>query len=152
MNALGIVDFLQDWSMKKRLERLFKIYVTRKDPDGLSVMAPEPYKQRFQSNLLQIFDANPVNPPPAGAAGGQFSVGSTDSDVVIVSGLHRISNNTSSTSKNSSSFIQLEEEQPSHTYNPLLTHSTVDKFNHKPLLEEDDCEYIAVHPPTDNFV
>ena len=52
----GIVDFLQDWSLRKQIERLLKVYVARKDPDGLSVMAPEPYKARFQANLLQIFD------------------------------------------------------------------------------------------------
>ena len=50
------MDFLQDWSWKKRFERLFKIYIARKDPDGLSVMEPEAYKIRFQQNLLQIFD------------------------------------------------------------------------------------------------
>lgn len=53
---LGIVDFLQDWTFKKRLERAFKTYVTRKDPDGLSVMEPTAYKLRFQSKMDQIFD------------------------------------------------------------------------------------------------
>ena len=53
---MGIVDFLQDWTMKKKIERLFKIYILRKDPDGLSVMLPEPYKLRFQRKLDQIFD------------------------------------------------------------------------------------------------
>jgi 1-phosphatidylinositol-4-phosphate 5-kinase len=45
---LGVVDFLQDWTTQKKIERIFKIYFTRKDPDGLSVMNPEPYKMRFQ--------------------------------------------------------------------------------------------------------
>eukprot|EP01038_Epipyxis_sp_PR26KG_P015668 gene15668-21193_t len=53
---LGIVDFLQDWTIRKRLERAMKIYLFRKDPDGLSVMEPEEYKLRFQSKMEQIFD------------------------------------------------------------------------------------------------
>ncbi len=60
MYHLGIVDFLQDWTLRKRLERLFKIYVTRKDPDGLSVMAPGAYQERFQSKMQQIFDLEGV--------------------------------------------------------------------------------------------
>jgi 1-phosphatidylinositol-4-phosphate 5-kinase len=52
----GIIDFLQNWTFQKRVERAFKIYVTRKDPDGLSVMPPVPYKTRFQAKLEQIFD------------------------------------------------------------------------------------------------
>jgi 1-phosphatidylinositol-4-phosphate 5-kinase len=45
---LGIVDFLQDWTFAKQVERMFKIYFTRKDPDGLSVMEPIAYMERFQ--------------------------------------------------------------------------------------------------------
>ena len=59
---LGIVDFLQDWTTKKKIERAFKIYATRKDPDGLSVMDPERYKRRFQTKMEQIFD---TEGPPA---------------------------------------------------------------------------------------
>jgi hypothetical protein len=54
----GIVDFLQDWSTRKKIERAFKIYMTRKDPDGLSVMNPQPYKMRFQGKMDQIFDVD----------------------------------------------------------------------------------------------
>lgn len=52
----GVIDFLQNWTFQKKIERAFKIYVLRKDPDGLSVMAPEDYKVRFQQKLEQIFD------------------------------------------------------------------------------------------------
>jgi len=52
----GIIDFLQNWTMQKQIERAFKIYVLRKDPDGLSVMSPHEYKIRFQNKLDQIFD------------------------------------------------------------------------------------------------
>jgi len=53
---LGIVDFLQDWTTKKKMERLFKIYVGRKDPEGLSVMEPISYMNRFQNKMEQVFD------------------------------------------------------------------------------------------------
>ena len=53
--VIGIVDFLQDWSTKKKFERAFKIYFGRKDPDGLSVMEPKPYKLRFQGEYLSCF-------------------------------------------------------------------------------------------------
>jgi 1-phosphatidylinositol-4-phosphate 5-kinase len=56
----GIIDFLQNWTFQKRVERAFKIYFTRKDPDGLSVMPPLPYKARFQAKLEQIFDVEGV--------------------------------------------------------------------------------------------
>jgi hypothetical protein len=52
----GIVDFLQDWTFNKRVERVIKIYCLRKDPDGLSVMEPMAYKLRFQRKMKQIFD------------------------------------------------------------------------------------------------
>jgi 1-phosphatidylinositol-4-phosphate 5-kinase len=60
---LGIVDFLQDWTTNKKIERNFKIYALRKDPDGLSVMHPETYKLRFQAKMEQIFDTE--GPPAA---------------------------------------------------------------------------------------
>lgn len=56
MYHLGIVDFLQNWTVPKKFERLFKTYVQRKDPDGLSVMHPLQYKLRFQAKMDQIFD------------------------------------------------------------------------------------------------
>ena len=56
MYYFGIVDFLQDWTFNKRVERSAKIYVMRKDPAGLSVMEPIGYKLRFQKKMRQIFD------------------------------------------------------------------------------------------------
>ncbi|RYH17074.1 hypothetical protein EON65_29130 [archaeon] len=55
---LGIVDFLQNWTTQKKIERTFKTYLKRKDPDGLSVMHPTPYKLRFQNKMEQIFDVD----------------------------------------------------------------------------------------------
>lgn len=39
------------------MERAFKIYVTRKDGEGLSVMHPKHYKMRFQACMDTIFEA-----------------------------------------------------------------------------------------------
>lgn len=58
---LGIVDFLQHWSSSKKVERLAKTYLSRKDPDGLSVMEPGQYMLRFQSKMDQIFDLDVPN-------------------------------------------------------------------------------------------
>ena len=55
---VGVVDFLQDWTFNKKVERAAKIYMLRKDPEGLSVMEPIAYKQRFQRKMVQIFDVD----------------------------------------------------------------------------------------------
>jgi len=44
----GIIDFLQNWTFQKQMERVFKTYFMRKDPDGLSVMPPHDYKVDFR--------------------------------------------------------------------------------------------------------
>mmetsp|Transcript_15359 Transcript_15359/g.23119 ORF Transcript_15359/g.23119 Transcript_15359/m.23119 type:complete len:971 (+) Transcript_15359:26-2938(+) len=56
---MGIVDYLQDWSNKKKIERAAKIYLTRHDPAGVSVMEPLPYRDRFQDKMDHIFDMSP---------------------------------------------------------------------------------------------
>ena len=56
MYYFGIVDFLQDWTLNKKIERTGKIYLFRHDPSGVSVMEPEAYKKRFQAKMIQIFD------------------------------------------------------------------------------------------------
>jgi hypothetical protein len=53
---MGIVDFLQEWNVTKRVERAAKIYIQRNDPQGVSVMKPSPYRDRFQKKMEQIFD------------------------------------------------------------------------------------------------
>jgi hypothetical protein len=68
----GIIDFLQNWTFQKKIERAMKIYFFRKDPDGLSVMHPQQYKTRFQNKLDQIFDLE-------GASGGIGKVDLTPS-------------------------------------------------------------------------
>jgi 1-phosphatidylinositol-4-phosphate 5-kinase len=43
---MGIIDFQQRWSFKKKFERFFKIHIHGADPKGLSAIEPETYKER----------------------------------------------------------------------------------------------------------
>jgi len=54
---VGIIDILQEWNYAKWYERMFKIYVLRKDPLGISAIEPETYRKRFyQRAVLEVFD------------------------------------------------------------------------------------------------
>jgi hypothetical protein len=53
---MGIIDFLQDWTFRKWLERTVKIYLLGQDREGASVMHPIPYMRRFQNKMDEIFD------------------------------------------------------------------------------------------------
>jgi hypothetical protein len=54
--TIGIVDFLQDWTTRKKVERAGKIYLFGQEAEGTSVMHPDPYKTRFQNKMDEIFD------------------------------------------------------------------------------------------------
>ena len=43
----GIIDILQEYTVSKRLERCWKVWVRRKPADGVSVMEPKAYRRRF---------------------------------------------------------------------------------------------------------
>ncbi|CAI5703256.1 unnamed protein product [Peronospora effusa] len=51
----GIIDFLQQWTLEKKLERFYKTFIKRKDPEGVSALPPKPYKFRFQQKMSRIF-------------------------------------------------------------------------------------------------
>ncbi|CAM9604259.1 unnamed protein product, partial [Ectocarpus fasciculatus] len=53
---MGIVDFLQDWTTRKKVERMTKVYLLGQEAEGTSVMHPDPYKVRFQNKMDEIFD------------------------------------------------------------------------------------------------
>ncbi|KAF0710191.1 Aste57867_5642 [Aphanomyces stellatus] len=52
---IGVIDILQTWTLEKRLERLVKTLLFRKDPDGISALPPKPYRDRFHKKLDEIF-------------------------------------------------------------------------------------------------
>merc|ERR1712087_457010 len=71
---MGIIDTLQVYNWKKRLETLFKTYVLRSDGDGISCVDPLKYQER--SVVCQVEGAGvnfkiaaligqPVAPDPA---------------------------------------------------------------------------------------
>lgn len=51
---IGLIDILQTWNLSKRFERFVKSVILRKDPDGISAMAPKPYRDRFHKKLDEI--------------------------------------------------------------------------------------------------
>ena len=53
---MGIVDFLQDWTTRKKTERMIKMYCLGQEAEGISVNHPDPYKARFQNKMDEIFD------------------------------------------------------------------------------------------------
>lgn len=52
----GMIDTLQTWSFQKKLEYFFKVYILRMPADGVSCMAPEEYKIRFQARITRIVE------------------------------------------------------------------------------------------------
>jgi len=98
-------------------------------------MAPEPYKHRFQANLLQIFDVNTATTQPVPM---ELSLTSPTNEADNV-GPYRISPTSASTNVDMDS-----------TYNPLLIHHSTGK--HSNAYISDDSDYIEVHSPTDNIV
>ncbi len=53
---MGIIDFQQTWTMKKALERMAKIIFRGADPDGLSAIQPDLYRERFLQKMEDILD------------------------------------------------------------------------------------------------
>lgn len=54
---LGIIDILQDYSVKKKIEHACKSF--RYDPMSISVADPNFYSKRFINFLEKVFPVNP---------------------------------------------------------------------------------------------
>ncbi|TYZ65190.1 hypothetical protein PybrP1_000328 [[Pythium] brassicae (nom. inval.)] len=69
---IGLIDILQTWNMAKRVERFIKTVILRKDPEGISAMAPKPYRDRFHRKLDEIIHLghNSVVVPSPRSRGG----------------------------------------------------------------------------------
>ncbi len=52
---MGMIDMLQEWTLKKQLERFAKMVFKRQDGDGISAIEPIQYKRRFQQKIRAIF-------------------------------------------------------------------------------------------------
>jgi len=55
---MGVIDMLQAWTTKKKLERFYKRFFKRVDGEGLSAIEPMAYKKRFQAKITVIFEMN----------------------------------------------------------------------------------------------
>lgn len=50
---IGIIDILQQWNWRKKVERFLKTVVLRRDGDGLSALDPQRYTARFMSRCVE---------------------------------------------------------------------------------------------------
>lgn len=53
---IGLVDILQEYNMRKQLEHFWKATICRADPEGISVVDPTKYRQRFLNFIGKKFD------------------------------------------------------------------------------------------------
>jgi len=53
---VGVIDILQTWSWRKRLERFLKVVVLRQSAQGVSCIDPVAYKLRYQRKVSQIIE------------------------------------------------------------------------------------------------
>jgi 1-phosphatidylinositol-4-phosphate 5-kinase len=54
---IGLIDMLQEWNWSKWIERMFKVYVLRKDELGISAVEPNYYRVRFMERaVIDVFD------------------------------------------------------------------------------------------------
>ena len=51
---MGIIDALQGYTWKKRLETMFKAYIKGSDADGISCVEPTKYRKRFMNYMENI--------------------------------------------------------------------------------------------------
>ncbi|KAG1707177.1 hypothetical protein DVH05_026373 [Phytophthora capsici] len=56
---LGLIDILQQWNFRKRVEHFVRVYLLMQDSHGISVVNPRQYAERFQQRVIRelIFDA-----------------------------------------------------------------------------------------------
>lgn len=57
--CMGIIDFCQQWTYEKKIERLYKIHVLRQDKDGISAQDPETYFIRFCNHIAELLNVDP---------------------------------------------------------------------------------------------
>ena len=52
----GIVDILQQYNVRKKLEHFWKTRITQLDPHGISAVEPREYRQRFLRFISKVFE------------------------------------------------------------------------------------------------
>jgi hypothetical protein len=51
----GIIDILQTFNLKKKMERLYKQYILQFKKEGITVQPPVFYQERFLNKMIEIF-------------------------------------------------------------------------------------------------
>ncbi|DAZ92660.1 TPA: hypothetical protein N0F65_006469 [Lagenidium giganteum] len=56
----GLIDILQQWNMRKRIEHFVRVYILLQDRNGISVVNPRHYAERFQQRVIRelIYDSD----------------------------------------------------------------------------------------------
>lgn len=57
---MGLIDMLQQWNFRKRVEHFVRVYIFMQDKNGISVVNPRQYADRFQQRVVRelIYDGN----------------------------------------------------------------------------------------------
>uniref|UniRef100_K3WQW3 PIPK domain-containing protein n=1 Tax=Globisporangium ultimum (strain ATCC 200006 / CBS 805.95 / DAOM BR144) TaxID=431595 RepID=K3WQW3_GLOUD len=57
---MGLIDILQQWNLRKRVEHFVRVYIFMQDKNGVSVVNPRQYADRFQQRVIRelIYDGN----------------------------------------------------------------------------------------------
>ncbi|OQR95942.1 phosphatidylinositol-4-phosphate-5-kinase (Pi-PIPK-D8/GPCR-PIPK) [Thraustotheca clavata] len=50
---MGLIDILQQWNMRKRIEHFVRVYIFQQDKLGISVVKPAVYMDRFQKRVVK---------------------------------------------------------------------------------------------------
>lgn len=95
---IGLIDILQTWNMAKRFERFVKTVLLRKDSDGISAMAPKPYRDRFHKKLDEIIHLghnsiampSPRSRISTGGGSGGFGTGDNNDGLSMTSDVDRM--------------------------------------------------------------
>ncbi|KAJ0401314.1 hypothetical protein ATCC90586_000821 [Pythium insidiosum] len=55
---MGLIDILQQWNLRKRIEHFVRAYILMQDKQGISVVNPKQYADRFQQRVVRelIYD------------------------------------------------------------------------------------------------
>jgi 1-phosphatidylinositol-4-phosphate 5-kinase len=54
--TFGIIDYFQQWTFQKRIERFWKVHLLRNDARGVSCVEPGWYHDRFLKSIRDILD------------------------------------------------------------------------------------------------
>ncbi|CAK4663863.1 hypothetical protein LEN26_000627 [Aphanomyces euteiches] len=50
---MGLIDILQRWNLRKRIEHFVRVYLCGQDKHGISVVNPKVYAERFQKRVVR---------------------------------------------------------------------------------------------------